>query len=173
MDKITAIGVFEDKQQAWRAVEALRRAGFAAEDIGLISREDEVPVDEAKARIDEPRSAGDSAAAGVGIGAAAGAATGLGCGLALVSGLIPGVGPVLAGGALTLLLAGTGAAAGSLLGGLLGLGIPQDEAESFEAELAAGRTLVTAQAGDRYGEALKILNQQGAMQRTIDVGPRS
>jgi hypothetical protein len=174
MDQITAVGAFEDRDKARAAVEALRRAGFADDDVGLLSREDKAPEGPARAYIDNPRSAGDESAAGVGIGAAAGAAAGLGTGAALAAGLIPGVGPVVAGGlALALLMAGSGAAAGSLLGGLFGLGVPQDEAEYVHSELAAGRTLVLARAGDRYAEALRVLHEHGANQRTIDVGPRS
>jgi hypothetical protein len=92
----------------------------------------------------------------------------------MAAGLIPGVGPVVAGGAaLTLLMAGSGAAAGSVVGGFFSIGVPMDEASLLESELAAGRTLVPAQAGKRYAEALQILAEHGAVQRTIDVGPRS
>ncbi len=48
--------------------------------------------------------------------------------------MIPGVGPVIAGGVLgtTLAGAGIGAAAGGVIGALTGLGLPQTEAEHFE-----------------------------------------
>ena len=50
---------------------------------------------------------------------------------------IPGVGPIIAGGALasTLAGAGIGAAAGGLLGALVGLGIPEEEARYYETGL--------------------------------------
>lgn len=172
MDKITAVGVFENHNQAQAALEALRQAGFEEGGLGMLSRQQEEP-DSSAPRMDNPRSAGGQTVAGAGLGAAFGAAAGLGTGLALTAGLVPGIGPVIAGGAMALLMAGTGAAAGSLLGGLLGMGIPQDEAEYVRSELAAGRTLVTAEAGERYHEALRIFAQHGAAQRTIDVGPRS
>src|SRR5262245_54818559 len=143
MSDVAAVGVFDDPARAHSAVEALRRAGFPDDSIGIIHREDEPPKGDAARLADDPRSTGGLEAAGVGVGAAAGAASGLGTGLALATGLIPGVGPVITGGALVLLMAGSGAAVGSLVGGLIGLGVPQDEASRFESELAAGRSLVT------------------------------
>jgi hypothetical protein len=172
MSEITGVGVFENRHKALSAVEALRRAGFADDEVGLIGREDGRDEKPAGQALDDPRSRGNLALASVG-GAAAGAVAGVGASLALAAGLVPSIGPVVAGGALTLLLAGSGAGAGSLVSGFFSLGIPTDEGSLLESELAAGRTLVTAHAGTRSGEALQILDECGATQRTIDVGPRS
>src|SRR5262245_23803978 len=111
MSEITAVGVFEDRRRALSAVEGLRQAGFADEEIGLISREDSEAERPAWKGADEPRSKDETGLASVGVGAAAGAAAGVGTGLALAAGLVPGIGPVVAGGALTLLMAGSGATA--------------------------------------------------------------
>ncbi|MGH7129004.1 MAG: general stress protein, partial [Planctomycetaceae bacterium] len=90
------------------------------------------------------------------------------------AGLLPAIGPVIAGGLLMSILASAagGAAAGGLVGALIGLGIPEEEARFYDTEFRAGRTVVTVQAGDRYDEAFAICNRRGAynanatMQRT-------
>src|SRR4051794_40854328 len=112
MSEITAVGVFEQRERALSALEALHRAGFAEGDVGLISREDESPRKDAGHAQDNPRATGNVELASVGAGAATGAAAGVTAAVALAAGLVPGIGPVVAGGALALLMAGSGAAAG-------------------------------------------------------------
>jgi hypothetical protein len=161
----TVIGVFEDRDQAHRAVDDLRRAGFREDQIGLVSRDNERPTDDGRAK---SGATSESTATlweeGAGIGAAAGAVTGTGLGLAVAAGLIPGVGPVIAGGTLVALLAsaGTGAAVGTVLGAFVGLGVPEEEARFYEGEVTAGRTIVTVRADDRSPEAWEILGRHGA-----------
>ena len=85
---------------------------------------------------------------------------------------IPGIGPVLAAGALAEALgvvagtaavgAGIGAAAGGLVGVLVGMGIPEDEARHFERGLGSEQALVTVKAGDRVMEAHAILEMNDA-----------
>ena len=55
--------------------------------------------------------------------------------------------------------AATGAAAAGLVGALIGMGIPEEEAKYDEGEFQAGRTLVTDRAAGRYDEANAILNR--------------
>ena len=55
-----------------------------------------------------------------------------------------------------------GAAAGGLLGALIGLAIPEEDARYYQTEVETGRTLVTVQAGGRYAEAVDILRSNGA-----------
>jgi hypothetical protein len=82
----------------------------------------------------------------------------------VAAGLIPGVGPAIAGGTLMALLAsaGAGAAVGSVLGALIGLGVPEAEAGYYEGEFKSGRTLVTVKADERAGEAWDCLARHGA-----------
>jgi hypothetical protein len=102
-----------------------------------------------------------------GAGAATGAITGgvlgglIGVAAAL---LVPGIGPVIAGGILASALGGAaiGAAAGGLLGALVGLGVPEEEARLYEGDLQAGRAVVTVHAEHRYPEAHAILQRHGA-----------
>jgi hypothetical protein len=111
---------------------------------------------------------------GAGFGAAAGAAAGTGLGLAVLAGAIPPLGPAIAGGALLSLLAsaGAGATVGTVVGGLVGLGIPEDDARVYEADLREGRVLVTVHLADeRADEARSVLRQcGGAVRPPADVG---
>jgi hypothetical protein len=166
----TIVGVFHDRADATAALRDLRAAGFDESQIGVISRHVTTEV-ERSGLSDDPT--GTRWEEGTGIGAAAGAATGLGLGVAVAAGLIPAVGPVIAGGTLMALLAsaGAGAAAGTVVGGLIGLGIPEDEAETYEAEVTSGRTLVTVSAGERYAEALDVLRRNNGIVRANTLQP--
>jgi len=154
--RVTAVGVFEDRQHAQRAVEELRRVGFREDQIGIAGR------DGGAATTSE---ATTTTGSNVGIGAAAGAGTGAAVGLlwgiAVVAGLLPAIGPAIAGGTLAALLssAAGGAAAAGVIGALIGLGIPEEEAKYYEGEFHAGRTIVTVKADGRYDEAVAILRR--------------
>jgi len=159
----TVVGSFANRTDAQDAVRALRSAGFPDDDIGVVGRQMEyhgdptshsgLPNDPTHSRWEE----------GTGVGAAAGAVTGTGLGLAVAAGLIPGVGPIIAGGMLMGLLAsaGAGATVGTVVGGLIGLGVPEDEADYYEDEVTSGRVLVSVDAGDRRAEAVDILARHG------------
>ena len=131
----TAVRAFEGRDQAERAVDELRRAGFRDEESGWAMRGED--------KADRPEGTED-AAKGAATGAVAGGVLG-GLGAAAVIALIPGVGPFIAGGLLATVLtgAGVGAAAGDL------------------GEFKAGRPVVTVNAGDRYSEAADILDRSG------------
>jgi len=78
--------------------------------------------------------------------------------------LIPGIGPVVAGGILASALGGAalGAAGGGLMGGLITTGVPEDEARYYDQQFQAGRTVVTVKADGKYAEAEAILRRHGA-----------
>jgi hypothetical protein len=146
----TAVAAFDTRDQAERAVDALRQAGFTDEHIGWAMKHEEKPEGT------------EDAAKGAGTGALAGGALGA-AGAAAAMALIPGVGPFLAGGYLgtVLIAAGGGAVAGGLLGGLTGMGLSEDEAKHYDEQFKAGRAVVTVNAGDRYTAAADILQQMG------------
>jgi len=152
-DRTTVVGVFNNRSDADQAVQALRQAGFREDQIGFLMRGQ------------EGQQGGDSGT-NAGEGAASGALTGgiLG-GLLAAAGalLIPGFGPVIAGGLLASVLGGAavGAAAGGILGALTGLGVPEDEARFYESEVQSGNILVTVKADNRYNEAASILQRFG------------
>jgi uncharacterized protein (TIGR02271 family) len=63
-------------------------------------------------------------------------------GLGILAGVLPAIGPAIAGGTLAAILssAAAGAATAGIAGTLIGLGIPEDEANYYHQEFRAGRT---------------------------------
>jgi len=163
MVKTTTIvgGVFSSIGDAHKSVRELRAAGFTDDNIGLMSRRTDGTLEK------DAGSSGANWEQGTGIGAALGATAGTGLGLAVLAGLLTPIGPVIAGGAMIGLLAsmGVGATVGSAIGGLVGLGITQDDADYFEQELMAGKTLVTVNTLEDTEEALTILQNNGGKLR--------
>ncbi len=161
--KSTVVGVFEDRLQADRAVDELRRAGFRDDQIGVAMRHDagDVAVGDMTDTVDA-----DGSAAGT--GAITGVLTGLGlgalAGLGVLSGVIPVIGPAIAGGTLGIILsnAAVGAGVGGLVGALVGAGIPEEHAHYYQGEFEAGRTIVTVQADGRADEAKAALRRYDA-----------
>lgn len=80
---------------------------------------------------------------GVASGGIIGSSLGLLAGIALLA--IPGVGPFLAAGPLMALLTGAaaGAAVGGLAGSMVGLGLTEPVAKTFEGKISAGNVLVS------------------------------
>ena len=156
-DRATIVGVFEDRAHAQQAINDLKRAGFRDDQIGVTSRD-------AARTGDGDGDDGDNYAAEGGMtGLATGAGIGALWGLAVVSNVLPGIGPAIVGGTLAAILssAAAGAAAAGLAGMLIGLGIPREEAEFYEGEFRAGRTLVTVKAEGKGAEAQSILRRNG------------
>jgi len=157
----TVVGVFADHQQAQRAVNELKRMGFAEDQIGVARRDS----DEDRGTLGAPNDAGDETYAGE--GTAAGLATGAGVGalwgLGIIAGILPAVGPAIAGGTLAAILssAAAGAVAAGLGGALIGLGLSKEEADYYNTEFESGRTVVTVTAPGREKEAEAVLREYG------------
>jgi len=154
-ERSTVIAVFDDHQQADRAVDELHRAGFVNQQIGVAARDPDKAFATDK---------GTHAAVGATTGAVAGAGVGGLVALGILAGVIPGIGPAIAAGTLGVILANAagGAAIAGIAGALIGLGIPSDEAKHYEGEFKAGRTIVTVHdLGARYDEAWTILHRFG------------
>ncbi len=161
---IVAAGVFPGYAEARRAVDALRRAGYRDDQIGVLGPGDAVPENRSGLPNDPTHTRWEE---GAGLGAAAGGLAGLGLGAAIAAGLLSPLGPVVAGGTLVALIAsaGGGATVGAVMGGLAGLGVPEDDARWYASELEAGRVVVTVHAAD--GSAARdILRAHEAGQRT-------
>jgi len=152
------VGVFQDRSLAERAVDDLKQAGFREDQIGFAVRGDETVEGTTT------ETAGDASGGAV-TGAVSGGLLGgiVGAAAAL---LIPGIGPVIAGGILGAALTGAavGAATGGLLGALTNLGVPEEEAQYYQSEFEAGRTIVTLKPDDamQQQEAMTILRRNGA-----------
>ncbi|MEH1921410.1 histidine kinase [Nostoc sp.] len=144
-----AIGIFSHRRDAEVAITELRDAGFSLDRVSIIAKDTN---GHGIAGVDVDRNVGignkadDGAKAGAATGGVVGGLTGLLVGLGTLA--IPGIGPVLAGGAVATALATTlaggaiGAAAGSIVGALVGLGIPEDRARVYSDRFQRGDYLV-------------------------------
>jgi len=157
-NRSTVVGVFDNIDQAEKAVRDLRQAGFEPQQIGFIMK-DPSKVDEfQKSALQEAAPDADSKAGETGavLGGALGGMLGV-----LVAGMFPGVGAAILGASL-LATIGSGAAVGGLVGALVGMGLPREDAHFYQAEYEAGRPILTVKTDDRYSEALAILSSNGA-----------
>jgi hypothetical protein len=153
------VGLFRKKLQVERAIQDLKAARFSDHQIGVLMHD---PAAGRRLAEDTGTKAGEGAKAGAIGGGVVGGLFGLLAGVGALA--IPGIGPLVAGGALasTLAGAGLGAAAGGLLGALMGMGIPEEEARFYEDGLHTGGILLTVDAGSREADAEQILIVAGA-----------
>lgn len=151
----TVTGFFSSRDKAEQAVADLRRAGWT-NDISIIAKGD-------KEGQRGPRTSNFTGGDGVGDGATSGAAIGGLAGLALGAGAlaIPGFGPLIAAGPIAAAI--SGAATGSIAGGLVDYGIPEGKGREFEERIKQGKMMVAVKAdGAKVEEAKRSLQQHGA-----------
>src|SRR5579859_7852408 len=155
----TVVGVFDDRDDAREAIEALKEDGFTGDAISILSPDKQATQDIAE-------ETGTHAGSGAATGAVAGGILGgLGGWLVGIGALvIPGIGPFIAAGAFAAALGGAaiGAGIGAIAGALMGMGVPEEHAKYYEGEARAGKTLVTVRANGRYDDAQRILREHGA-----------
>ena len=153
-DNTVAVGVFADPQQAEQAFHELRQAGFRDDQLGFIVRDrSAIAGEEARehAVTEEEMTPTTGAVVGGILGGVAGATAAI---------LIPGLGPAIAGGILaTVGGAALGAATGGLIVMLTHMGVPEEEAQSYNQEFQAGRIIVIVQVDERPWEAFEILKR--------------
>lgn len=158
----TAVGTFSNPADARAAIEALRKADFDDDNIGILTHDKDGDPD--------VKSFKDMAGNKAGTGAVAGVAAGVGTGtlwaLGIAAGLLPAIGPVIAGGLLAAVAssAAIGAAAGGLVGALVGLGITDEEAVHYNEEFKTGKTIVVVK-GEKITEAYLILQKHNSTNR--------
>jgi hypothetical protein len=156
--KPVVVGVFEDRLEAEKAVDELEQAEFRDEDIGFVIRGSDVMrggmITDAQGTKDRK-----GALTGMAVGGTVGAMLGAAAAI-----MVPGVGPVLAGGILASAFGGAiaGVATGGILGAMIGLGVSEEEAQFYEREFHEGRAIVAVRAGGRAAEAGEILRRHGA-----------
>jgi hypothetical protein len=146
---VTITHVFDDYESAESAVRELEGAGFTSDQISVVGR-----------RPDHGEQPAEGAATGATLGGVGGAAAGLLASLGLIA--IPGIGPLVAAGAVATTLAGaaTGAIAGGILGALVDYGISREEAPVYAESIRRGGTLVSVRAEDtRSGDAELIMQR--------------
>ena len=159
----TIARVYDTYAQARQVVADFEAAGASSSDINLIANR---YACEESVRAEQPSGAG----AGAGIGAALGGTAGLLAGLGMIA--IPGIGPVVAAGALaaTALGAAAGAASGGVVGALVASGVPESEAQVYCEAVRRGGTMVSMRTPEAdESRVLRIMDQH----RTHPTRPRS
>jgi hypothetical protein len=154
---LTIAAAFDTRAQAESAIDELWHEKFPKEQIG-IAAPDAASPGEAMPRHQLEGSGAEGAAIGAVTGGAIGTAAG-----ALLTVLVPGIGPVLTGGALAAIALGTagGAAIGGYVGPFVTMGLSDQEARYFENQLKAGCSIVLVKADGRASEAADILRRHG------------
>ncbi len=161
-NRSTVVGVFPTTEQADRAVTELLQAGFSRENIGFFLRDSgkegvEMQHDAAHYEHEAVTRSVTGTITGTVLGGILGALTAV---------LVPGIGTVLGTGLFVASAAATGAIAGGFTGLMSTVGLSEEEAHWFQGELEAGRPIVAVQAGNRYSEALAIMEIHGAYDMT-------
>jgi hypothetical protein len=159
------IAVYPDHASAEDAVRRLQQQGFSMQDVSIIGKDFQA--------VEKPLgyvTAGSVAKDGTKVGAWTGGILGLLVGAAFL--ILPGVGPVIAFGPLSIALLGglegavAGAAIGGLSGALVGLGVSKDKAFRYESEVKAGKFLVTLRGDTTQINRAKSLFAAGKAETT-------
>ena len=158
----TVAGVFDEPRHAEMALNELKDAGFRPDQVSVVAKD----TRETQAMVEGSDMAGaetSGAAAGAFLGGITGGIVGWLVGIGALA--IPGIGPIVAAGALATTLGGAavGAVAGGLIGALVGAGIPEEDARSYETHVKEGRILITAQAmnAQQAGRAREAFDRHG------------
>ncbi len=167
----SAIAMFVDEMAVARAIEDLQTsASYQPSDIGVAMRDRD-----AQGRLIDH--SGSHALGGAGVGAMSGGVVGGVAGWLVALGVIaiPGLGPILVGGALAAALGvtagatvagvGLGVAAGGLVGALVGMGIPEHDANYYDKHFREGRVIVSVRARD-ISRAVEVMEKHGGVLRS-------
>jgi hypothetical protein len=145
----TIAGIFDSRTTAERVIQELHSLGIPNDRIAFLTPGMSVEQVEQEVPTTDTEGTGEGRAMGGAVGGAMGVAGGASLGLAAASLLVPGVGPVIAGGLLGAALLGaggtmTGMAVGKALDEALVDGLPHDELYLYEHALRQGRSVVIA-----------------------------
>jgi hypothetical protein len=130
----------QNRSEASNLVDSLKNAGFSNNDISVLMSDKQGTREFADS---EETKAPEGAATGAGTGAVLGGALGWLTGVGALA--IPGVGALIAAGPIMATLSGAalGGTLGGITGALVGMGIPEDEAQQYESHVKSGRVLVS------------------------------
>jgi hypothetical protein len=162
------VAIVHEREQAWRAIEDLRRAAFLAKNISLLMPEHAAP---------EQSVIETTAIARAGVlmvPPTTGPQDSLCRWLAAGPLSVPGLGPCVVAGLFAAPLGGVTIDADrhSLAGLLIRLGVPEGEAGTCERDIRAGRALLVVRVEWRTEEAQQILDRVGAARVYACCGPR-
>lgn len=162
---VTISRLFDDRNDALRAVQELEAAGVPRDDISFVSNNSDnwhkgADHDRDGDGVDDRA---EGAGTGAGVGAAIGGAAGLLAGLGMLA--IPGIGPVVAAGWLASTAAGAvaGSAAGGIIGALTQAGVSREDAELYAEGVRRGGTLVSTRVADADQARLDAVLQRSSV----------
>lgn len=156
----TVVGLFDSRDQAEKAVSALRGSAFH-EEISILAADKSNAGGDAERynQLSRPATGGGSVASGASTGGVLGGLAGLAMGAGALA--IPGIGPIIAAGPIAGLLSGT--ATGGIAGGLIDWGIPAERGRFYEGKVREGKILASVRTDDKkINDAATILRQNGA-----------
>jgi hypothetical protein len=151
------VGVFDDRVDAEEALQALKDAGFEPDQVSVVMLQTPRPAH------DVPHGIHVDETTGILAGGALGGLAGWLIGATSVA--VPGLGALLAAGALVGALggAGIGAATGGIIGHLIDEGLSHEEAGYYHERVRHGAALMTVRAeGSRADEAHALIHRLGA-----------
>lgn len=161
-----AVGIFPTRQEAEYALSELRNSGFSMNQVSIIAQNAGDHGDIAGIDVGTGNQAGEAATAGAVTGGLVGGLIGLIGALSALT--VPGIGPIVAGGAIASVLGdaliggAVGAATGGLVGALMGLGIPEERARVYNSRISQGGYLVMVDGTDEeISRAEVILSTRG------------
>lgn len=149
--------IAQTREQAETIVGGLKNAGFLNTEISVLFADKSGTRDFAHEQNTKmPEGAATGGIAGMGAGAALGWLAGIG------SLAIPGVGPFIAAGPIMAALGG--AAVGGVIGGLIGMGIPEYEAKLYDGKIQGGNSLISVHTdnSDQVDSVKDIYKRAGA-----------
>ncbi len=155
------VALFDDRDEAQRAVHDLLAAGVSQQRISFLASDPDGRLSR-EVSDDEGNMAAEGAATGLTTGALVGGALGLLLGAGII--FLP-IGLAVAGPLAGLIAGGAaGAATGGILGGLVGMGIPAEHAEVYAESVRRGSTLLSVDVDQHDLDRVhQILDRDGAV----------
>jgi len=157
----SVFGIFRDQYALDRTVDILKANNFRNSDISVLMPSKKESKDFA---LEKNTKAPEGAATGATAGVLGGGVLGWLVGAGALA--IPGIGPFIAAGPIIAAIAGAGVGGtlGGVAGGLIGLGIPEFEAQRYEGYIKEGGMLISIHVDDSDWEAKakRLLEDNGA-----------
>jgi uncharacterized membrane protein len=149
----TVVAIFDSHSQAEDAAYIIKEKGLRDVDISIITKQTE------DSNFENKRGRNDDIDDGVLTGGVLGGLGGLAIGVGSL--VVPGLGIIAAAGPIVGILGG--AVAGGVVGGLIDLGIPEDESRRYEKEIKEGRVIFSMKCSSEHEDDIKgILENCGA-----------
>ncbi|PZD71184.1 hypothetical protein C1752_07460 [Acaryochloris thomasi RCC1774] len=163
-----AVGILAKRSDTEQALQSLKDQGFPMEQVSVIAQDEKLKegLNQVDPEIDVQPQVTSGSEKGAVAGGTVGAISGLLVGLGAIA--IPGLGPVMLAGATATALATTlasgvvGATTGGLVGALIGLGVPEKEAATYNDYVAKGYYILLVEGtASEVQKAKDILSQRG------------